>query len=459
MRLAGVVALALGVRIVVAARVVVIPRDSVTFLELARAARDGDLATVLAHHQHPLFPALTGFLARVGPSLENAGVAIAVLAGALAVIPLYDLARRLVGDRAALVAVLLFALSPYPARFAGVPLTDSLHLALVLGGLAAGLRVLDGHRAVPWALGAGLLLGAAYMTRPEAAIAAVVVLGALAISGRGRMRWLAPMIVLAGLLATAGPYVAHLGRERGDLTPTAKWKGGGEAKAKEYARITGRDRSSLPGATLETARELSITLHPLLALLVAAGLAWRNRPVTAGLALGVVTLLFLLACIRLHWLRGYLSHRHVLVPSVLMLPLAGRGLVRIAQHFRPGALVVAVLMIGAILMPKTLDAQGEGREGLRQQGQVVATAGLPEGPLALHGDPRVAYYAGKTALRLPGGLREVVREEGLAAAFGPELDAWLVENRASLYVFPDQVEAAPEDAIRRLADGSAVRVP
>jgi len=302
-RLAGLVVLALVVRIVVAARVVVVPRDSVTLLELARAARDGDFATLLAHHQHPLFPALTGLLARFGPDLETAGVAISVLAGALAVIPLFDLARRLVGDGAALIAALLFALSPYPARFAGVPLTDSLHLALVLGGLAAGLRVLDGRRVAVWALTAGLLLGAAYLARPEAAIAAMVLLGALAIAGRGRARWLAPAIVLVGLLVTAGPYVLHVSRERGDLTPTAKWKGGGEAKAEEYARITGRDRSSLPAATLETARELSVTLHPLLALLVAAGIAWRGRPCAAGLALGVVTLLFILACIRLFFFR------------------------------------------------------------------------------------------------------------------------------------------------------------
>jgi hypothetical protein len=456
-RLAGLLALALGVRIVVAARVVVVPRDSVTLLGLARAARDGDLATLLAHHQHPLYPGLAGLVARLGPGIELAGTAVAVLAGALAVIPLVSIARRVVGDRAALVAGALLALAPYPARYAGVPLTDSLHLALALGGIAAGLRALEAGRAVPWALGSGLLLGAAYLTRPEGALAALVVLGALAIAGRGRARWLAPAVLLAGLLVTAGPYLAHLRAEREAFTPTGKWKAGGEAKASEFAEITGHERSTLPRAMLETARELSVTLHPLLAVLAVIGLAWRGRPSAAGVVTGVVALLVLTACARLHWMRGYLSHRHVLLPSVLLLPLAARGCLRIADRIRhPEALAVLVVAVGAVLAPKTFVAQGADKAHLVEMGRRVAAARLPDGPLALHGDPRVAHYAGRVALRLPGPIREVVREKGLPAALGPGLRAWLEERDARLYVFPGQMDGMPAGGLRVLADGAGV---
>jgi hypothetical protein len=457
----AILLLTLGVRIVASARALVVPRDSVVLLDLARAFADGDAARALSHHQHPLYPALTAIASLTGPSLETAGTLVAILAGTLAVLPLLSIARRLVGPRAALAAGILYALSPYPVRFAAVPLTDSTHLLLVLLGISLGLRATMSDRPDRAALAAGVALGLAYLTRPEGLIPAVVLVPALVLLARGRGRPVAPALLVIGLAIVAVPYVVHLSSERDALTVTGKWKAGGEAKAEQWARITGRARSSLPAATLETGRELAVTLHPALALLAAIGLVRRGRPRAGAVVIAAVVLLVLAACVRLHWLRSYLSHRHVLVPSLLLLPLAGRGLVVLSEWIaartgRRASIVTAgaAVVVAAILAPKTFALQGEDKVALIDRGREIAAASdVPSGPLALRDDARIAHYAGRRVLILPG--RFLPLEEGPSS----ELDAWLAERKCLFYLNPEQAGSFPiTDPARlvRLPSGAAV---
>jgi 4-amino-4-deoxy-L-arabinose transferase-like glycosyltransferase len=468
------VALALAVRSA-AARSLVVPRDSVVLLDLARRFAEGDRSGALASAQHPLYPGLVGLLSWTGLDLRIAGTALSVAAGAAAVLPLLAIARRLTGPGAAVVVAVLYALSPYPARFAGEPLTDATHLLLVLAGVAAGLRALDAARPVAPAAASGALLGLAYLTRPEGLLPAAVLLVALIALRRGRARVLAPAALLLGCLLLAGPYLLHLRSERGAWTLTGKWKEGGAEKAEAWSRITGRPVSSFPAAALETGRELAVTTHPLLLALVAVGLLGRGRPRPATLVLAAVAALLLLAALRVHWLRSYLSHRHVLVPSVLLLAFAGRGLERLAAAVarrRPAEPFAAVLLVlvGAVCLPKALAAQGEDKLGLVAEGRAIAAAGLPPGPLALTGDPRIAFYAGRRWLPVPkrllGPVEAAPGEDGRLALLrrAVELETWAKAEGALLYVAPDEPTPGWRalrgwSGGRRLPGGAAVVPP
>jgi Dolichyl-phosphate-mannose-protein mannosyltransferase len=463
LHLTGVIFLiALGVRTVASARALVVPRDSVVLLDLARAFFDGNAAEALSHHQHPLFPWLTALVARSGLNIETAGTLVAVTAGALAVIPLLDIARRLVGSHTALLVGIVYALSPYPVRFAAVPLTDSTHLLFVLLGISLGLRAMTGDRAWPSALASGIAIGLAYLTRPEGLAPALVILPALALVRRGRARLIAPALALAGLVIVAAPYVSRLTEERGSFSISGKWKSGGQAKADEWSKITGHGRPSLPEAALETGRELAMTLHPALALLALIGLVRRGRPGARAIVTAAIILLYLAACVRLHWLRSYLSHRHVLVPSVLLLPLAGRGIAMIGKHVatrlrNPATTAAALLtvVVVSIMGPKTFALQGEDKIHLIDGGQEIAAASeLPSGPLALRADARIAYYGGRSIRILPARLGTL--EDGPS----DEIDAWLKANAALLYLTDLQAEGprwnAASTRLHRLPSGAAV---
>jgi hypothetical protein len=124
----------------------------------------------------PLYPVLTGAFAFVtGPVW--AGRVVTVLAGCLLLIPVWVVARRLGGWTTARAATLLLAVLPalvaFVPGFSGRELyeggSEPLFYLVVFGALALTPTTL-GRAAV-----AGLLLGLAYLARPEALVAAAVV--------------------------------------------------------------------------------------------------------------------------------------------------------------------------------------------------------------------------------------------------------------------------------------------
>jgi 4-amino-4-deoxy-L-arabinose transferase-like glycosyltransferase len=110
----------------------------------------------------PLYPVLLGELFRVfGPHVAVAQAANAVL-GSLVVVLAYQLATRLAGPRAGLVAAVAVALSPSLLANDVVPLSEPLSLVLFLGVI---LLLLDRRSVV-----AGLAMGLLVLTRPSAPV-------------------------------------------------------------------------------------------------------------------------------------------------------------------------------------------------------------------------------------------------------------------------------------------------
>ncbi len=86
----------------------------------------------------PLYTALAyilGWIPLLG--LEGSARLISIIAGSLTVLPLEAMARRLFGARAAMMAVLLYTISPIPLRWSLQPQTDATFMALWMASLAS----------------------------------------------------------------------------------------------------------------------------------------------------------------------------------------------------------------------------------------------------------------------------------------------------------------------------------
>ncbi len=116
----AIVAVALLVRLYTWWAMAVVSKDALWFVTGARAIAAGDfVAGWLGHDQHPLcalFVWLGGCLTGdwiAGGRLTN------VIFGALAVLPVYGIARLLFGHRVGLIAAWLLAFHVHAARYSG----------------------------------------------------------------------------------------------------------------------------------------------------------------------------------------------------------------------------------------------------------------------------------------------------------------------------------------------------
>jgi hypothetical protein len=375
-------------RVVMAQRLPVISRDGVTFCWYAR-----DLGTqgwaylrTPAAQQHPLLPALILGVERAARRLGavetpltwqrsgqcvcwSAGLAVVVLAGVLAGRLVRRLELPLDARLAMLLAMLLAALLDLNVWLSCDVMSEQVHLAFYLGAVCLLLE-LDNWRA---AVGCGLLSGLAFLTREEGFVPALAGLFVLLTAWRSvpRRRTVAhAAALLAGFLLCAAPYWITVGRFSTKKNVSDLWAGEAAASAQPAP-----GEGCLPRATVDTGVEHGLTLGrlvtldlPWYALLPQAlyKLLRAGRVVVPLLALWPLynlrrrlfqtPLLGWTACLAGHFTlgllvlarKGYLDPRHMLVPTVLLIPLAalllGRVVTWSAEFRRPWWGIVAVVV-------------------------------------------------------------------------------------------------------------------
>ena len=154
----------------------------------------------------PFYPLVIGVAHRLTPgaNIETTARLVSLVGATTAVIALYWLLRARYSLRVAFSVSLLFALSPLRVWSSSWALSEGLYLGLLMLGLAVLFRRAK-HIWVATALG-GILLGLAYLTRPEAMLCFAATALLFFFSGAsGRKRTL---LVLAGFLLVALPYHA-----------------------------------------------------------------------------------------------------------------------------------------------------------------------------------------------------------------------------------------------------------
>jgi 4-amino-4-deoxy-L-arabinose transferase-like glycosyltransferase len=392
------VLLALGLRAWVAIDQEILISDAPLFLAVTQLFLDGEFRVALAHDYHPLTTvliALTSLVTGVGP--ESAGLIVSVLSGGIATAALYLLARDQFGERVALVAALLFAVHPQIVEAATSVQSDGIHLAFFLVAALLAWRTLEKGRFFD-ALGAGILCGLAYLTRPEGLAVGVVLGGWLVVDlVRKRISWRRFGTVAAAfasvLLIFGGPYLLAMKAHTGSWVLTQKkrvipveWRLPPPARAGEALAEVGQ-------AGVRAFREVYLALA-LFALR-------RRRPGRHTLYLLSYRALLIPMLLGLHLQAGYVSDRHWLLAVALLMPFAAVGSLRLADWLknavrplrgRPWAVpaLVGLLVVASILY--AVRPQTEPVKLARKQAALWLRAQEPNVVAA----PRFrsAYYAG-----------------------------------------------------------------
>lgn len=477
--------------------------DGPTFLALAEEFSRLDLESALSHPFHPLYPALVALAELVVGRMETAAVAVSALAGAAAVPVLHGMVRSGLSPAHGVVAAGVLALHPTAIEFTGDVQSEGLYLLLFLATAAMGLSALR-HPGLGRPLAAGMLGGAAYLTRPEGLGLVVVIAGVAGLEAlRGRRRWLETagfgLALAAGVVLVASPYLVWLRADQGAWTVTQKktvselvgldefsleplleavtpesapTPSGSEAGSASPEAAPG-SRGSEGAVSSSEVSELGESLHDLfqthvravhygiltlLTLALLFGTAGRGtRPYGLFVGLGVGFHLFLLVGLSLGV--GYVSSRHALPPMVLLFGYAAGALLATADvvHRRwprlPAtgvatalALALALAGLGKALRPDRVEDLAERRaaEWLRAQSVAVQAVGARR--------QRVAWYAGAPFVELsrsahPEGLRELGVSHVILADDDrdhyPRLDETLRPPRVELL---HRVEAGGESA-------------
>jgi 4-amino-4-deoxy-L-arabinose transferase-like glycosyltransferase len=442
--------LALGVRLGLMTYRECIETDGVAYVQMAR-----DLAENLAITDHlfpPLYPALVSLLALLGSvtgllsDYEIAGRLVSALFGALLVAPAYWLGEKVYGRKVALYTAVLIAFYPALVDSSTRVLTESTFTFIVTVFFVVSLAAFDTHR-LTFFLGAGALLGAGYLMRPEAL--GYVAYGALAyvllyfVRRRGGDR-LEKTILIANLASFVGaaavvtvPYMILVGGISGktEVTLTIAQAVGQSQftraidEAQEHEGTASPSLlSALAAEPIKTTKRWFMNAH-LAQKYVLPGLF---PPLILGLiAIGLMRLegrwreMFLLFC----WvpylavLFFYVDARFFqpLVPAALI--FAARGVEgaegalsrSVPQSSRKALGPVLLVVVVASLLPYTLRPLYRPDENVtyREAGVWLRELSKP-GLRIMDRKPWVAYYAGAEHVRTPIGEWEAVLEYGKA---------------------------------------------
>jgi len=220
------VALGLGLRIAVTYSSSRYLPDAYSNLLIARSILDGHPYEVATQHppetRSPAYPLAIAAIAFTGPSVETAARWVTLLAGALVVVPLGALARRVGGRRAAYAAYALGAVSCL-AALAEFDLPETQYILFMVAAASAAWSA-SRTLALRLAAAAGLLAGLAALTRPEGIVWLGLLPGWIALAAPRRAGGSARRARAAGVfaltaLAVFGPYVAWVSGRLGRFEP------------------------------------------------------------------------------------------------------------------------------------------------------------------------------------------------------------------------------------------------
>lgn len=229
-RVCALTLLGIGLRVfyyLVFSDLIVVGSDATVNIALGRKLAAGNIHGVLDPYWPPLYPVLVGIVTIFVDSITLPAVIVSVIAGALAVPITYWLAYQSYGKDTALIAAIIAVFFPNLINSVFALGTENPYLVCVAGSLAAGWVGLtrDSSR---YLFLTGMLVGLAYLTRPEAfGYMIFFVLFIIA-----RKLWLqgtvtrTPVnqiaILTLGFAIFAAPYIVYLHGETGRWTISGK---------------------------------------------------------------------------------------------------------------------------------------------------------------------------------------------------------------------------------------------
>ena len=485
----AMLALGAGLRCWIAWNSEIISLDGTYYIHVAKALQHDPLSAARQSRTHPGYPAaicavhglLTGLGAGDGVGTwELSGRAVSILAGTAATAAVACLAWLVFGPAVACCAALLASVARKWAIDGAEVVSDPLALCFQLWAAVLAIVVMDRlagrrGRALPAAAAVGLCGGMGFLVRPEAALVPLLA-GAwwLAQSLRGRLKLARAALCVAAMLAALGICVASFWVAVGRLTSKTDVMetfigalSGGQDAAGGGGRLATAAVAPLDpgvvGSVTAVVRSFFEAQHPVAAFLTCGYLAaaaiaavgarrfgeMLPRPRRdAGLYLGAMSLVFLIVGGAYYNQRLTISHRYLLLPALLLTPLAGAAIVlggrlaaAVIRPARAASLQVAATAILAaaaalpIFLHTALTLPHEGKMAYRQAGQFVRQwAGQYD--VLLCDSSWIVHYAD-----MPGHVMHPPRT-------WQDLAAWAYTSRATLAV----VSGHPAADLRRRID-------
>jgi 4-amino-4-deoxy-L-arabinose transferase-like glycosyltransferase len=170
----------------------------------------------------PLYPfaiALISMLTTV--NTELAARIISLVMGLGLVFVIFKLGTFMYGRSVGLISATLVGLHPLLVRLSISVQSEATYIALVFAGVYCSIKSIDGLK-IRWLLGAGLCLGLAYLTRPEAVLLVLLLSGYLCVvsyvtSHQWRTILARIPLVVVVFAVLASPYVFFLHRHTGQI--------------------------------------------------------------------------------------------------------------------------------------------------------------------------------------------------------------------------------------------------
>nr|MBA3756987.1 glycosyltransferase family 39 protein [Nitrosomonas sp.] len=208
---------------------IVMNPDAITYVKLARHLASGDWRLGLDPFWSPLLPILTAIVSVFSDSLVLPISTISIFAGSLAVFVTYYLVKQSYGEREAVIAAVIATFYPSLLNSTIDLETANIYLLLINFALITSWKGLIENSKRNFLI-TGLLLGLAYLTRPEAfgyLIFFVPLAFSKAFMGQKAFSQNHTKIFLAFLLGfflLAAPYILYIRSETGYWTISAKFQ-------------------------------------------------------------------------------------------------------------------------------------------------------------------------------------------------------------------------------------------
>ena len=206
---------------------VVAGSDAMQNILLGRRLAAGNFGGMLDAYWSPLYPFLIGITTYFVNDLILPSVVISIIAGSLAVPLTYVLVRQSYGPKQAIIAGIIAIFSPFLINSVFGLGTENIYLPLIIGALIIGWKALTTGKIHQYFL-TGILLGFAYLTRPEAFFYPFFFIAwsiAKAISNQKKVfrNVMANSVaILLGLAIVSTPYILHLRSVTGTWTISGK---------------------------------------------------------------------------------------------------------------------------------------------------------------------------------------------------------------------------------------------
>ena len=404
-----------------------IAHDSASYGFMARDFLRGDFLKGLSPAFHPLYPYLVALFSPSAASVEITGRLISLFFGTFTLIPVYYLVKEVLGQREAVFSALFYCFHPYLATYSGMLLSEATYWGFLTLSICFFWFAMTRGKLYQSMI-AGVLLGLAYLTRPEGMGYLVVFLIWIIIYGGVKKNWFRKTVLMAGLMGAflipSVPYLMFIHQETGqwliskkamEAQPwSVKWsekqtgklktkaaqKSGPTGRSLDFRRVLGRFIRNLPLVVYHYLYAYHFTL--LVFLIFGLNRMRRERIEIRG---------FFTSLVLFHLLSVATITSSTIRFSVPLIPIsllwAGAGVVEIQRFLekrnvprREIKLFFLIVLIVLIQLPRVLTPERWERQDQKHVGKWLEK-NTPEGAVIMSDSPQEVFYANRSFIELP----------------------------------------------------------